>query len=66
MDISLYFVSMDKMKITYSESKYFLGKSVKELIISLGLKTIRMRKKKKKARYAIANISLKDISNIIN
>ena len=37
LDISLKFGSLDKMKITSSEPKDYLGKSGKELITSLGL-----------------------------
>ena len=35
------------------------------MITSMGLNTIRRSKKKKKARYAIINVSLKEISKII-
>ena len=52
------------MKITSSEPKYYLGRLGKGLITSMGLKTI-LRSKKKKARYAIGNVSMKDLSNII-
>ena len=65
LDISLYFGSLDKMKITSSDPKGYLGGTGKGLIISLGLKTIRGSKKDKKARYTIINVSLKDISKII-
>ena len=40
LDISLKFGSLDKMKITSSEPKYYLGRSGKGLITSLGLNTI--------------------------
>ena len=46
LNIFLYFVSIDKMKITYSEPKYCLGRSGKGLITSLNLKTIRRSNKK--------------------
>ena len=57
LDISLKFFSLDKMKITPSETKYYLGRSGKELITSMGLKTNIRSKENKKARYAITNIS---------
>ena len=44
LDISLDFGSLDKIKITYSEPKDYLGRSVKGLVFSLGLKTIRRSK----------------------
>ena len=53
------------MKIKSSEPKYYLRVSGNRFITSLGLKTIRRSKKNKKARYAINNVSLKDISKII-
>ena len=56
LDISLNFGSLDKMKIISSEPKYYLVISGKGLLTSLGLKTIRGSKKKKKARYAITNV----------
>ena len=66
MDISLKFGSMDKMKITYSDPKYYLEISVKGLITSLVINTIVRSKKKKNTRYAITNFSSRDISNNIN
>ena len=70
---------MDKMKITSSEPKYYVGISVKGLITSLDLKIIVSSKKEKKARYAITNeskknkkvkyaitnVSMKDLTKII-
>ena len=53
------------MNITSSEPKYYLGISVKGLINYLGLDTIRRSTKKKKAKYSITSVSLKDISKII-
>ena len=53
------------MKIALSEPKEYLGRSGKGLITSPGLKTIGSSKKKKKARYAITNVSIKYLSNII-
>ena len=65
LDISLKFGIMDKMKITSSESKDCLGISGKGLITSLGIKTIDMSKKDKKASCAITNVILKDLYYII-
>ena len=59
------FGSLDKMKIKSSESKDYLGRSGKGLITAMGLKTIIRSKKTKKARFAITNVGLKDISKII-
>ena len=53
------------MIITYSEPKDDLGRSGKGLITSLGLKTNVRSNKYKKARYAITNVSMKYLSNII-
>ena len=65
LDISSKFDSLDKMKITSSESKVKLERSGKGLITSLGFNTKARPKKYKKARYAIRNVSEKDISKII-
>ena len=65
LDISSNFDSPDKMKITSSESKGKLERSGKWLITSLGFKTKARSQKYKKARYAIINVSEKDISKII-
>ena len=46
LDISLNFGSLEKMKINYLEPKYYLRTSVKGLITSLGINTIRSPKKK--------------------
>ena len=62
--IYLKFGSLNKMKITSSYPKYYLGRSREGLIISLGL-NINLRPKKK-ARYAITNVSMRDILKIIN
>ena len=48
MDTSLQFVSLDKMEITSSEPKEYLGLSGKGLIVSLGLKTIAGSNKNKR------------------
>ena len=53
------------MKIKSSEPKYYLVRSGKVLINSLGIKTIVRSKKKKKARYDITNVILKEISKSI-
>ena len=65
LDILLKFNSMDKMRITSSESKDNLGISGKGLITSLGLKAKARPNKYKNARYAIGNFSKKDLSKII-
>ena len=63
--ISLKFDSLDKMKITSSESKGKLEGSGKGFIKSMGFKARVRPQKYKKARYAIENISNKDLSKII-
>ena len=65
LDISLQLDSLDKMRITSSESKDNLGRPGKGLITSLGLKVKASPKKYKKARYAIGNFSKNDLSKII-
>ena len=65
LEISLKFDSLDKIKITYSESKDNLGRSGKGLIASMGLKAKPMPKKCRKARYAIGNFIIKNPSKII-
>ena len=65
MDISLDVGSLDKMKITSSEPKYYLGRSVKGLITYMDLKTVRTSKRSKESRHANTNVILKDISKII-
>ena len=65
LDISLNLCSLDKMKITSSEPKDYLGISEKGLITSLGINTIRRPNRNKKARYAINNVSMKDIYKTI-
>ena len=59
------FDSMEKMRITSSEPKDYLGRSGKRLITSLGLKAKVRPHKYKKSRYDIGIISKKDLSNII-
>ena len=65
LDISSKFYSLDKMKITSSESKGKLEISGKGLITSLGFKIKSRSHKYKKTRYAIGNVSKKDLSKII-
>ena len=65
LDISSKFDSLDKMKITSSESKVKLERSRKVLITFLGFKTKARLQKYKKERYAIGNVSEKDLYRII-
>ena len=65
LDISSKFDSLDKMKIKSSESKVKLEISGKGLITSLGFKAKTRPQKYKKARYAIRNVSKKDLSRSI-
>ena len=65
LDISLKFDTLDKMKITSSESKGKLERPGKGLITSLGFKAKVRPQKYKKSRYAIKNVSKKDLSKII-
>ena len=65
LDILLKFGSLDNMRIKSSDPKDYLGISGKGLITSLGIKTNARSKKNKKSRYAITNVSMKDISNIV-
>ena len=65
MYISLKFDNLEKMIITSSEPKNYLGRSVKGLITYLGLRVKDIPKKYKKARYAIGNVSKKYLSKNI-
>ena len=65
LNISSKFDSVDKMKITSSESKRKLERSGTGLITSLGFKTKATWQRYKKAKYAIGNVSEKDIYKII-
>ena len=65
LDISWKFDSIEKMKITSSESKGKLKRSGKGLIISMCFKAKVRLHKYKKWRYAIGNVSNKDLSKII-
>ena len=58
LDISLEIGNMENMKITTSEPKYYLGRSGKGLITSLGIKTIRSLNKIKNSRFAITEVSI--------
>ena len=53
------------MESTSSESKVELERSGKGLVTALALKTKARSEKYKKARYAIGNVSMKDICNKI-
>ena len=53
------------MIITSSETKYYLRISGKGVITYLGLNTNLSSKENKKERYAINNVSIKDISKNI-
>ena len=65
LNVSGKFDSLNKMKTTSSESKGKLGRSGKGLVTDLAFKTKVRSQKYKKARYAIVNVSMKDLSNII-
>ena len=65
LSVSAKFDSMNKIKTTYSESKGKIGRSGKGLVTALSFKTKVRLQKYKKARYAIGNVSKKDLSKII-
>ena len=65
MNVSAKFDSMNKIKTTSSESKGKLGRSGKGLVTALDFKTKVRPQRYKKARYAIGNVSEKDLSKII-
>ena len=65
LKISEKFDDLDKMETTSSESKVKMEGSGKWLVTDLALKTKARSKKYKKARYAIVNVSMKDLSNKI-
>ena len=65
LDISLKFDSLGKIRITSSESKDNLGRSGKGFITSLVIKAKSSPNRCQKSRYAIVNVSKKDLSNII-
>ena len=65
LDISAKLDSLNKMETTSSESKGKLGILGKRLATALAFKTKVRSSKYKKARYAIGNVSEKDLSKII-
>ena len=65
LNISDKFDSLNKMETTSSESKVELERSGKGLVTALAIKTKSRSKEYKKARYAIGNFSMKDLSNKI-
>ena len=65
LEISSKFDSLDKVKLTSSESKVKLEKSGKGLITYLSFKAKARPQKYKKERYAIGNVSNKDPYKII-
>ena len=65
LKISEKFDDLDKMETTSSESKVKMEGSGKWLATALALKTKARSMKYKKARYAIRNVSMKDLSKKI-
>ena len=65
LGISLKFDSLDKMRISYSESRVILERSGRGFITSLSIKAKTRPKEYRKARYAIINVSKKKLSKII-
>ena len=65
LNISEKFDSLNNMETTSSESKVRLGRSEKGLVTALDLKTKSRSKIYKKVRYAIGNVRMKELSNII-
>ena len=65
LNISEKFDDLDKIETTSSESKVKMEGSGKGLVTALALKTKVRSKKYKKTRYAIENVSMKDLSNKI-
>ena len=59
------FDNLDKMETTSSESKVKMEGSGKWLVTALVLNTKARSTKYKKSRYAIGNVSMKDLSNKI-
>ena len=62
--ISSKFDSLNKMKTTSSESKGKLERSGKGFVTAMDFKTKVRSQKYKKARYAIGNVSEKDLSRL--
>ena len=65
LNVSAKFDSLNKMKTTSSESKGKLGRLGKGLVTALDFKTKVRSQRYKKARYAIVNVSEKDLLKII-
>ena len=65
LKISEKFDDLDKMETTSSESKVKMEGSGKWLVTALDIKTKARSKRYKKERYAIGNVSVKDLSNKI-
>ena len=65
LKISEKFDNLDKMETTSSELKVKMEGSGKCLVTALALKTKARSKIYKKARYAIGNVSMKDLVNKI-
>ena len=65
LKISVEFDNLDKMETTSSESKVKMEGSGKWLVTALDLNTKARSTKYKKARYAMGNVSMKDLSNKI-
>ena len=65
MNVSAKFDILNNIEITSSESKGKLRRSEKGLVTALALKTKVRSKRYKKTRYAIGNVSMKDLLNII-
>ena len=65
LDISAKFDSLNNMETTSSESKGKLKRSGKGLVTALDFKTKVRSRKYKKARYAIGNVSEKELLKII-
>ena len=65
LNVSVKVDSLNRIKTTPSESKGKLGRSGKGLVTTLNFKTKVRLSKYKKARYAIKNVSEKDLSMII-
>ena len=66
LGISSKFDILDKMKITSSESKGKLERSGRGLSTSLCFKTKTRSQKYKKERYAIRNVSKKDLIRLLS
>ena len=61
LNISANFYSLNNIETTSSESKGKLGRSAKGLVTALAFKTKVSSPKYKKARYAIRNVSDKEL-----